>query len=85
MGQWQWLAAGFSDTDLRYGFGYVREKHLNHRSIRSAIVSPSASLQDLDLRSASFVQKKIVVTISPSSVLKTCQKDYLKLTNFKPY
>jgi hypothetical protein len=80
MAQWQWLAEDSATQTLRYGIGYVREKHKFTDLIRANLNVPPA-IPDLDFVSASFVPENRNYQY-PFLSAEYLQKDYLKLTNF---
>lgn len=69
LAQWQWLAKDTATDTLRYGIGYIREKH-NFTNLIST-----------DLPSQSFVPEDRKFQY-PFVSVEYLQKDYLKLSNF---
>jgi regulator of RNase E activity RraB len=76
MAQWQWLVEDSATQTLRYGLGYIREKH-KFTDLIGADLSPPPSNPDL----ASFVPQNRNYQY-PFLSVEYLQKDYLKLTNF---
>jgi hypothetical protein len=69
LAQWQWLSKDTATHTLRYGIGYIRDKHI------------FTNLIGMELPSESFVpdDRKFQYPFISAEYL---QKDYLKLTNF---
>lgn len=69
LAQWQWLSTDTATQTLRYGIGYIRDKH------------KFTDLIGMDLASESFVPQDREYQY-PFASIEYLQKDYLKLTNF---